>query len=241
MSLLLPTGLQFAPGNDSEPNCSCGGSYLCSANTQATWTLGALAAGESRTILVNATVLATVADGGTIATAFKLAATNFNTVSVNKTIQIRAQSASQLATGTTTYPLKAGQRFTLDIDFGQLGMTALANATLEASFAPGLTVASISDGGTQAAAGGPVDWTIGSVGVGAALHRQVDVTVDANVPAGALLKTRTSLMYDGGLAVDAASEYTLAIVATTPPLAVSVTASSNPVVPEPAARLSPSR
>ncbi|HEX3697968.1 MAG TPA: hypothetical protein VH374_21520 [Polyangia bacterium] len=230
VSLLLPTGLQFNYANDSEPNTGCG-AFTCGANNQATWTIGTLAAGQSATILVNATVLQTVADGSSIATSFKLAATNFNTVSFNKTVQVRAQSSSQLATGTATYPLTPGQRFTLDLDLGQLGMVPLANTTLEATLAPGLTVASISDGGTQATAGGPIDWAIGSVGVGAALHRQVDVTVDPNVPAGALLNARATLAYDGGLAIDAAAEYTLAVVSAAPPLAISVTATPNPAVP----------
>ena len=232
VSLLLPTGLQFQYTMDSQPNSSsCGGSATCSANGQATWALGTLAAGESRTIHLNALALQDVGDGESITTSFKLSATSFNTVSFDKTVQVRSQSSSQLATGTATYPLTAGQRFTLDLDLGQLGMVPLANATLEATFAPGLTVASISDGGAQAAPGGPVDWTIGGVGVGAALHRQVDVTVDANVPAGALLKTRATLAYDGGLAVDAAAEYTVAVVAAPSPLAMSVTAKPSPAVP----------
>jgi uncharacterized repeat protein (TIGR01451 family) len=231
VSLLLPVGLQFHYANDSEPNTSCANQYVCNANTQATWALGTLSAGQSRTISVNGQVLQDVGNGESITTSFKLTATAFNTVSFTKTVQVSSQASSQLATGTATYPLTAGQRFTLDIDLGQLGMTALSTTTLETTLAPGLTVASISDGGTQATPTSPVAWTIGTVGVGLAVHRQLDVTVDANVPGGALLKARSVLKYDGGLAVDAASEYVVAVVAAAPPVSVAVAATTNPVVP----------
>ena len=122
VSLLLPTGLQFHYADDSEPNTACG-AYVCGANNQATWALGTLAAGEEqhdprqRDRLEHSSPTAAPSS-----TSFKLAATNFNTVSFTKTVQVRAQSASQLATGSATYPLTAGQRFTLDLDLGQLGI-----------------------------------------------------------------------------------------------------------------------
>jgi uncharacterized repeat protein (TIGR01451 family) len=227
---LLPTGVQFNYANDSEPNSSCAGSVTCSANGQATWTLGALAAGASRTITVNVLVLTSLGSGDSIAASFKLTATGVNPVTFNKTVQVYTGSSAQLSTGTAINPATPGQKLTLDLDIGQLGTNALTNAVLQASLAPGLTVASIGQGGTQASPG-VVTWNIGGLGVGAALHRTVDITVDSNVPAGAILTTRATLTYDGGLAVDAAAEYAIRVASAAPFLSLVVAATTSPVVP----------
>jgi len=228
---LLPTGVQFNYANDSEPNSSlCAGSATCSANGQATWSLGTLAAGSSRTITVNVLVLTSLGNGDSIAASFKLTATGVNPVTFNKTVQVYTGSSAQLSTGTAVNPATPGQKLTLDLDVGQLGTNALTNAVLQATLAPGLTIAAIGQDGAQVSPG-VVTWNIGGMGVGAALHRTVDVTVDANVPAGAILTTRATLTYDGGLAVDAAAEYAIRVAGVAPFLSIVLAATPSPAVP----------
>jgi uncharacterized repeat protein (TIGR01451 family) len=226
---LLPVGLQFNYINDTEPNVTgnCAGSATCAANTQATWTIGALAAGSTRTIVINAQVLATVGDGDTIAASFKLSATGVNPQTFVKTVQVYSESSAQLSTGTAINPATPGQRITLDLDVGQIGTNALTGAVLQATVAPGLTVASVSDGGTQPTPGS-VSWTIGNLGVGSAVHRTIDLTLDGNVPAGAILTTHATLTYDGGLAIDAAADYAIRVVTAAPFLSVDVATAAAP-------------
>jgi uncharacterized repeat protein (TIGR01451 family) len=112
---------------------------------------------------------------------------------------------------------------------GQIGATALTNATLHATLPAGVTVSAISDGGTQA--GSDVTWTLGGLAVGALLHRQVEVTVSAAALPGSILKTRATLTYDGGLALDNVAEYAVPVAAAAPPLTIDVAATPDPAVP----------
>ena len=231
LNMSLPVGLQFNFSNDAAPNATtCGGTSTCSSSAMASWTIGSIPARESRTITINALVLTTVADGTSLNTSFTLNATGMNATNLIKTTQIQMQPSSQLATGTATYPVLPGGRFTLDLDAGQLGVNALAGTALQVTLAAGLTVASISDGGTETVPG-VVTWNIGAVGVGAALHREVDVTVDGSVPAGSILATRATLTYDGGLAVDAAAEYAIPVAMTLPDLTLKTAIEPAPTAP----------
>jgi uncharacterized repeat protein (TIGR01451 family) len=232
VSMTVPAGLQFGNGADALPgssNCH-GSSNLCVPGDEVSWALGSLAAGASRSISINAQVLQTVGNGDSIAATFKLVATGVNPTLVTKTVQVHALSSAELATGTSVNPVTAGQRFTLDLDVGQVGTAALTGTVLSATVAPGLTVASISDGGTQAASG-TVSWNLGGLGIGASVHRTIDVTVDSNVTAGAVLATRATLTYDGGLAVDAAADYAIRVAAATPSISLKAATTSSPAVP----------
>ena len=60
--LRVPTELSFNNSIDAEPNASCG-TTTCSTGREASWALGTLASGESRTITINASVLPGVLAG----------------------------------------------------------------------------------------------------------------------------------------------------------------------------------
>jgi uncharacterized repeat protein (TIGR01451 family) len=232
LNWLLPTGVQFTYQTDSAPDVTtgCASNGVCSAGSQPTWNLGSLTAGSTLTVVINVAVLTTLGDGDSIDASFKLSATGVNPTTFDKVVQVYAESSAQLSTGTTINPATPGQRLTLDLDVGQIGTSALSNAVLQETLAPGLTVASVGQGGTQSSPG-VVTWNIGSVGVGLAVHRTVDVTVDGNVPAGAILTTRGTLTYDGGLAVDAAADYAIRVASATPYLSMVVSTNPAPAVP----------
>jgi uncharacterized repeat protein (TIGR01451 family) len=226
LSLRVPNGLQFVYTTDAEPNAT--GCLTCSANTTATWNLGTLAAGASRTLTVNAQVLQTVGDGDSIAAPFTLSATGINAINLTKTVQVFGSPAGQVALGTANNAVAPNQRFTLDLDVGKLGTATLANAGLRVTVPVGLSVASISDGGTQTSQ--DVTWTLGSVAAGA-VHRSIDVTVDTSVTAGSVLAPRAVLTYDGGADVDAIAELPVVVVAALSPLKIDVGVASSPVLP----------
>jgi len=228
LSWLLPTGVQFHYATDSNPDASTVTNFT--AGSQATWNLGSLAAGSMRTVTINVQVLTSLGDGASVSALFKLAATGVNPATFTKTVQIYAGSSAQLSTGTTVNPVVPGQKFTLDVDVGQIGVSGLTNVALQTTVSPGLTVVSISGGGTQTSLG-VVSWSVGALGVGLATHRSVDLMVDSNVPAGAVLTTRTTLAYDGGLAVDAAADYAIRVIGAAPFLNLAVASTPNPAVP----------
>ena len=80
VQLRMPAELTFNDTRDVEPNpggCSSAGSALvCDVREEALWNLGTLAAGESRTITINALVDITQLDGNLIATPVRVTATN---------------------------------------------------------------------------------------------------------------------------------------------------------------------
>jgi uncharacterized repeat protein (TIGR01451 family) len=232
LTWLLPTGVQFYYTTDvaPDPNSGWNTSGNFTAGSQATWNIGSVAAGSMRTVVINALVLTSVGDGDSISASFKLTATGVNPATFTKVVQVYAESSAQLSTGSAVNPVVPGHKFTLDVDVGQIGTQALANAALQTTLSPGLSVVSISDGGTQTSPG-VISWSVGSLGVGLATHRSVDLAVDGNVPAGALLTTHTTLTYDGGLAVDAAADYTVRVIAAAPYLNLAVAAVPGPVVP----------
>lgn len=128
-----------------------------------------------------------------------------------------------------TDPATPGQTFSYDLDVGQIGTAALANTTLRLRLPAGVTAGTISDGGTASA--GTISWPLGTLAVGATLHRSVGVTVAASLPAGSILPARASLTYDGGVEVDAVAEYASPVVAAAEPLTLAITTAPNPVAP----------
>jgi hypothetical protein len=227
--LRVPTGLQFSIILDADPNPTCN-STVCPAGAEAVWTLGTITAGTTKTISVNASVLQNVGNTDSIATSVTLTATGVNPINVTKTVQVYNMPSAQLALGTAYSPVTPSQSFTLDLDVGQIGTAALAATELRLSLPAGLSAGTISDGGTQDMPG-QIVWPLGSFAVGAALHRTVDVTVDPGVPPGSVLAAHATLIFDGGVAIDASTDRPISVVAAAPPLQVDVGVASSPVVP----------
>jgi hypothetical protein len=120
-----------------------------------------------------------------------------------------------------------GGAFTYNLDIGQIGATPLTGTTLRMFLPPAVTATNVSDGGTLVSPG-EVDWSIGTVAVGATIHRTVQVLSDSMLPAGAQLAAHATLAYDGGLEVDETSDETVSAVGSTPGLAVTIMATPNP-------------
>jgi hypothetical protein len=229
--LRVPRGLEFAAGVDSEPNSSSCGNGTCTLDEEAYWSLGSLPAGASQTFEVNTTVLANaIGDGSLIRGSFELTATGVSRINAIKTVPAYSRPGAQLALGTTTNPVTPGQAFTLNVDVGQIGVSALAGAELRLSLPAGLTAGTISDGGTMSASGDIV-WSIGAVAVSGVLRRTVAVTAGATLPPGTILPARAALSFDGGPPVDAQTQLLVTVVDAVQPITVAITAAPNPVPP----------
>jgi uncharacterized repeat protein (TIGR01451 family) len=225
----VPTGSSFYYTTDAEPDSSACGNGTCSADEEATWTLGSMRAGETRTIVVNTDIAATVANGTTLGGTFTFSAVGLNSTIITKSVLVSGPPSAQLSLGTATNPLTPGQKVTLDVDVGQVGAGSLVNTTLKISLPGGVAVSAIGDGGTQA--GSEVTWSLGSVPVGGTAHRWIDLAVSATAPPGAILKAVASLSFDGGADVDNVAEYALSVVSAAPVLGLAVAAGPDPAVP----------
>jgi hypothetical protein len=146
-----------------------------------------------------------------------------------KTVAVRANATAQVNIGSAANPVTPGQAFVLNVDVGNIGAGALQGAKLRATLPVGLTISAVSDGGSQPAAS-QVEWDIGTLAVGASLHRTIDVTASGTLGAGAILKAHAVLSDDSGLPA-ASAEQAISIVAAALPLTLQWSATPNPVVP----------
>jgi len=228
--LRVPRGLDFSAAGDAEPNSSTCGNGACTVDEEASWVLGSLAAGASQTFEVNTAVAAnTVGEGSLVRAAFELTATGVSRIAAIKTVAAYGRPGAQLVLGTASNPVTPGQSFTLNLDVGQIGAAALANAQLSLSLPTGLTAGTISDGGSVAT--GVVLWSLGAVAVSGTLRRTVVVTAGASLPPATLLPARAWLTFDGGPAVDAQTELVIPVVDVAQPITIGVAATPSPIAP----------
>ena len=228
VQIRVPEQLSFNAYKDAEPNVSSG-CATCNPSLESTWNLGTLAAGESRTITVNALV-DSVLSGTLISLPLRVTATGMeDTIDLLKTVAVFNSPAAELALSASTDPVTANETFTYSLDFGNTGSGALSTVELRAYLPPGVTVSSISDGGTDTG-NGEIVWNEGSLGVGESRHREVTVVSNVDIAAGQILKTTARLRFDGGLELDQEAENVVTVTSPDVPLQVDIGTSANPAV-----------
>ena len=227
--LRVPAGINFHEFFDAEPDLTSGCSS-CLPSHEAKWDIGTLAAGETRTITINANVIAATPDGSLIPTSFRLTSSGQrDTIDLLKVASVYSVPEAELITSASTDPVVPGETFTYKVDVGNFGAGTLTTLQLRTLLPAGVSVVSISNGGTEVSPG-EIIWNVGSLGVANALHREVTVTADSNLVAGTILATDTQLTHDGDLEIDNFGEHVVTVVDTPLPLSLDVTATPNPVV-----------
>ncbi len=226
----VPAKLQFDAENDAEPNATgCG--TTCTDAAEASWALGVLADGESRTITVNAQVLSGVSVGEQIITPVRVSSSSVtDIVSVSRTVVVDNTPKSQLAVSASKDPLMPGDSLTFTVNVGNIDSMVLDNLELRATLPAGVTVNGTSDSSTEDAVTGDIVWDVSSLAVGGTLQRTIDVSVSATAIAGQILTTRAELRHDGGANLDASAEQVVTIVEKTFPLTLDISATPDPVV-----------
>ncbi|PCI10248.1 MAG: hypothetical protein COB71_13055, partial [Thiotrichales bacterium] len=141
VSFVVPAELSFYFTTDAEPNAA-GCSGTCDPVEEASWSLGTLAAGESRTITVNALVGAATLNGVTITLPVTFSATGISNVQINKAVYVNTASAD-LALSASTDPVVPNETFTYQLDFGNTSAGSLTTVELRAFLPSGVTVSSI--------------------------------------------------------------------------------------------------
>ncbi|MGD8568893.1 MAG: hypothetical protein PVJ39_12445, partial [Gammaproteobacteria bacterium] len=192
------------------------------------WSLGTLAAGESRTITVNALVDVLQLDGNLIATPVRVTATDLgDTIDLVKTVRVNSDPFADLALSASTDAIVPGGAVTFNIDIGNTSGGTLSNLQLLAKLPAGVTITN-TGGGTNNG-NNEVVWSVASLAAGASLQRQVTVTADG-VVAGDIVDIAVELIHDGGVELDNSAEFAVSVTDSVAPLSVSIAAAPDPVV-----------
>jgi uncharacterized repeat protein (TIGR01451 family) len=105
--------------------------------------------------------------------------------------------------------------------------SALTNVALRATLPAGVTINSVSNGGTDLGSG-EVEWTVASLAAGAALHGEIVVTV-ASLSTGDIVDLDVVLTHDSGVEMDNSAQFAVSVVESAQPLTVSIAATPTPV------------
>ncbi|NOX92206.1 MAG: PKD domain-containing protein, partial [Gammaproteobacteria bacterium] len=222
----VPAELQFDAENDAEPNAT-GCETACTEGLDATWVLGTLADGESRTITVNASVLPGVSAGAGIVVPVRSVSSSIaDIINVSRMVAVDNEPEVQLVISASKDPLMPGDSLTLTLDIGNIDNAALDNLELRAILPTDVTVDSISNGGTEDAATGNIIWDISSLAMGSTLRRTIDVTVSATAIAGQIIATRAELRYDEEVDPDASAEQAVTVAGAAFPIVFDISTAS---------------
>ncbi len=227
----VPEALRFHPTVDTEPDTNC--ENTCIGGADASWALGTLAAGESRTITVNAVVLSPldVPTGTLISTPIRVTSPDIiDIVHVTKTVAVNNSPMPQLTMSASKDPVIPGDNLVYQFNIGNINAAALSNPELRAVLPAGVTVNSISDGGIRDDATGEIVWTITNFAADDTVRREVSVTVDTSALAGQILTASAELRYDEGVAPDSNAGHSVTVVASTFPLTLNISAAHGPAV-----------
>jgi uncharacterized repeat protein (TIGR01451 family) len=227
VSLEVPTELSFSPFNDVAPNSSNCGNNVCTAGEEANWSLGTLAAGESRTLTVNAIVDAATLNAVVISLPVTFSATDIHDIVIDEAFDVHNTPSADLALSASVDPVVPDQTFTYQLDFGNTSAGSLSNTELRAFLPAGVSVVSISDGGVEVVTG-EVMWDEGSVSSGINIRREITVMADA-VEAGETLSILAALTFDGGIALDNSSEYAISVAGSAARLSAIISATPSSV------------
>jgi uncharacterized repeat protein (TIGR01451 family) len=230
VSFVLPAELSFSNTTNADPDASDCGLEGCTPGEQATWSLDTLEAGETRTITVNPLVDGATLDGVVIDLPVVFSSNDTGDMQIVKSVEVFNTPSADLALGASNDPVAPNETFTYHLDMGNTSTESLTNTELRVFLPAGVTVAGISDGGSEVSAG-EVVWSVNSLAVGESLHREITVTTDATLIDGEFLKASAQLTHDNGLAVDNTAEYAVTVEAeTSVPLQIEIGSSANPVV-----------
>ncbi|MCF6260212.1 MAG: hypothetical protein L3J98_08645 [Gammaproteobacteria bacterium] len=225
----VPAELQFDAENDAEPNAE-GCETTCTDGVEASWALGALAGGESRTITINAQVLSGVNTDVQIVVPVRVTSSSItDIVSVSRAVVVDNNPKSQLAMSVSVDPLMPGDSLTFTVGVGNIDNAMLNNLELRAILPAGISVDNISDSGTEDAVTGDVVWGLSSLAEGKTFWRTIDATVSATAIAGQILVTHAELRHDGNVTFDASAEQVVTVVEEAFPIMLAINTAAESV------------
>ncbi|MDY6920339.1 MAG: PKD domain-containing protein [Pseudomonadota bacterium] len=233
LMLRVPEGVSFNRRGDAEPDSTghsgCSASANCDANDEVFWQLEDLGAGESITIQVQGYVDSGVTPGTVINTPVYLWADGLEeSIVLQRSLHIANSERADLQVTTEADPIIPGDSFQYRVYLGNTSNEPLENLSAELELPAGVSVDSISGGGSRD--GNRVSWDLNDLNPGASLDRIVAVTAANDLAPGRSLTARISLRHQGGSELDQEATIT-STVAEPIPLQVDFTTVSDEVRP----------
>ncbi|MEZ4651423.1 MAG: T9SS type A sorting domain-containing protein [Candidatus Eisenbacteria bacterium] len=169
-------------------------STTCESYEIATWAVGTLRPGETRTYQFR-TTLATATPGDVRGSCVVGNATGASEVFAWRDVVLDPTPLFDLSLSTANLGVEPGAEQTIVLTYGNVGSTATTDAALRFRIPEHTTFVSASAGGTRS--GDFVMWDLGTLGLGAGGAVRVTIRSDADLPLGSLLFADAEL--DSGL------------------------------------------
>ncbi len=205
-------------------NCSIG----CDANEVATWNIGTLAPGESRTAIYRMTIASGAPQGEVLRSILTATASGASQVSAAAALHVDPSPLLRLSMAPDPAPAVAGEVFTYQFSVGNVGTKNPSGIVLRVPLPEGTSFVSATDGGSLQ--NGTVVWEVPTLSNGSGGDVELTVQLDGSLADGSLLHARATL--DSGDANEVVVRTSAATpVRNTVPLSVEYTANVPVVEP----------
>jgi len=204
---------------------SCSGG--CFAGTQVTWTLGTLSPGQSVQQQLILRAGASVPAGTLLFNTAHVTASNAPEMHAERSVPVDPARALAVAIAEESEPAVPGEQMNYLVSLANGGTTAAPDVILQATVPAGTQFVSATQGGTEQ--DGVVSWSVGTTAVGQSAERRFTVTVTDAMAEAVFSAAELSDAANPGV-VRARAEAAAPVLAT-PPLALDVTLTPDPVQP----------
>lgn len=168
-------------------SCSAG----CDANEVATWTIGTLSLGESRSVFFRTKITDDAPQGEVLRSTLTATGSGTPQISTAFALSVDPSPLLRLSIASDPSPAVAGNSFTYLFTVGNVGNKAPSGIVLSVLLPEGTNFVSATDGGTLQ--NDTVTWTPSAFGNGAGGTAELTVLPDGSLPDGSLLYTRAWL------------------------------------------------
>lgn len=205
LMLRVPDGVSFNRIGDASLNSTthygCLANGFCDAGDEVFWVPGNLAAGDSLSFQINATVGALVKPGTLLQTPIFVSADGLgDIIQEQRTARVIATEESYLRLQASKDAIAPGESFEYILHYGNASDDVLENGVLNMTLPAGVLIDSVSDGGSIN--GDTITWPVANLLPTASLQRSVRVTMAENAVAGSSVETMAELVFAGGLELD---------------------------------------
>ena len=205
LMLRVPEGVSFNRIGDASMNSTthsgCLSNGFCDAGDEVFWVPGNLAAGDSLSFQINATVGALVEPGTLLQTPIFVSADGLgDIIQEQRTARVIAVEETYLRLHASKDAVAPGESFEYILHYGNASDDVLENGVLSMTLPTGVVIDSVSDGGSIN--GDTITWSVPNLLPTASLQRSVQVTMAENAVEGSSVETKADLTFAGGLELD---------------------------------------
>lgn len=203
--LQVPEGVSFnrlySTSVDSSTHSGCSASGVCNAADEVFWNLGTLAAGDSITLDINATVSSDMKPGSVIETPIYVSADGLgDTLLLQRSAKVAANQNVFFTLSAANDPIAPGETFDYQLQLGNSGDAVLEEGVVQLILPQDLSVNSASDDANIS--GNTVTWNVPNLLPTGSLQRSVSVTLATDTKEAKTITAQATLHHKGGLELD---------------------------------------